>query len=129
MANRFGVDLAGAGVVLELLVDLFDVRLSESGKNVKRLMDIMVSALALVLLSPLLLLVSLAVKFTSEGPVIYKQERVGLKGKLFNIYKFRTMTDARDEKGALLTDDQRLPKFGQRLRSWQLKSCATRTCM
>ncbi len=105
-----------------LLVDLFDVRLSESGKNVKRLMDIMVSALALVLLSPLLLLVSLAVKFTSEGPVIYKQERVGLKGKLFNIYKFRTMENNSEGSVPQLSsaNDKRITNVGRILRKYRI---------
>ena len=105
-----------------LLVDLFDVRLSESGKNVKRLMDIMVSALAIVLLSPLLLLVSLLVKVTSEGPVIYKQERVGLKGKPFNIYKFRTMEHNSEGTVPQLSsvNDKRITKVGRVLRKYRI---------
>ncbi len=105
-----------------LLVDLFDVRLSESGKNVKRLMDITVSALAIVFLSPLLLLVSLLVKITSEGPVIYKQERVGLKGKLFNIYKFRTMEHNSEGNVPQLSsvNDKRITKVGRVLRKYRI---------
>jgi exopolysaccharide biosynthesis polyprenyl glycosylphosphotransferase len=105
-----------------LLVDLFDVRLSESGKNVKRLMDITVSAVAIVILSPLLLLVSLLVKITSEGPVIYKQERVGLKGKLFNIYKFRTMEHNSEGDVPQLSsvNDKRITKVGHVLRKYRI---------
>ena len=105
-----------------LLVGLFDVRLSESGKNVKRLMDITVSAVAIVILSPLLLLVSLLVKITSEGPVIYKQERVGLKGKLFNIYKFRTMEHNSEGDVPQLSsvNDKRITKVGHVLRKYRI---------
>ena len=105
-----------------LLVDLFDVRLSESGKNVKRLMDITVSAVAIVILYPLLLLVSSLVKITSEGPVIYKQERVGLKGKLFNIYKFRTMEHNSEGDVPQLSsvNDKRITKVGHVLRKYRI---------
>ena len=90
--------------------------------DIKRLMDITVSALALVILSPLLLLVSLMVKITSEGPVIYKQERVGLKGKLFNIYKFRTMEHNSEGNVPQLSsvNDKRITKVGRVLRKYRI---------
>lgn len=104
------------------LVDLFDVRLSECGKNIKRLMDIVVSSIALLLLSPLLLIVSILVKSTSEGPVIYKQERIGWKGKSFDIYKFRTMEHNSEGSVPQLSskDDKRITKIGHVLRKYRI---------
>jgi undecaprenyl phosphate N,N'-diacetylbacillosamine 1-phosphate transferase len=86
----------------------------------KRLMDIVLSLCAIVLLSPVMLMIALLVRVRLGSPVIFKQERPGLNEKLFTLYKFRTMTDERDENGQLLPDAQRLTKFGQWLRSTSL---------
>lgn len=86
----------------------------------KRLMDIVLSLCALVLLSPLMLVVALLVRIKLGSPVIFRQERPGLNEKIFTLYKFRTMTDERDENGRLLPDAQRLTKFGRWLRSTSL---------
>lgn len=86
----------------------------------KRPLDIAASSLAILLLSPVLGLTALAVKVKLGSPVIFSQERPGLDGKLFRIWKFRTMTDERDEKGALLPDELRLTPFGKMLRSTSL---------
>ena len=86
----------------------------------KRLIDTVLSLIALVILSPLLLITALAVKISSPGPVLFKQQRLGLHGKVFTIYKFRSMTDQRDENGELLPDEVRLTKFGRALRSTSL---------
>jgi len=89
-------------------------------KFVKRLLDILLSGLALLVLSPILLLVAVLVRVKLGSPVLFRQERAGLHGKPFKILKFRTMTDARDENGELLPDEDRLPPFGRRLRSTSL---------
>lgn len=83
----------------------------------KRLMDIILSLIALVLLSPIMLIVGLLVKIKLGSPIIFKQERPGLNEKIFTMYKFRTMTDERDGKGDLLANNIRLTKFGKVLRS------------
>lgn len=103
---------------------------------IKRLLDILLSGIALIILSPLFLTVAILVRVKLGSPVIFKQERPGYKGKLFKMYKFRTMLDpqTRDgrkltdkerldcvEKGIdILTDEERLPKFGRILRATSL---------
>ncbi|MBO0461272.1 sugar transferase [Enterococcus sp. DIV1298c] len=86
----------------------------------KRTLDICLSAIALILLSPVLLFVALLVKFKLGSPVIFKQERPGKDEVIFSMYKFRTMTDEKDESGNYLPDDVRLTKFGQLLRATSL---------
>jgi undecaprenyl phosphate N,N'-diacetylbacillosamine 1-phosphate transferase len=86
----------------------------------KRPMDFILSLCAIIVLSPILLTVALLVRIKLGSPVIFKQQRPGLNEKIFNIYKFRTMTDERDEKGELLPDSERLTKFGRMLRSTSL---------
>lgn len=89
-------------------------------KYIKRPLDFILSLCAIIVLSPVLLLVAILVKIKLGSPVIFKQERPGLNGKIFNIYKFRTMTDKKDENGNLLPDEKRLTKFGRILRSTSL---------
>lgn len=89
-------------------------------KFIKRPMDIALSLLAIVLLSPVLLIVALLVRVKLGSPVIFKQKRPGLNEKIFILYKFRTMTDERDKFGELLPDEIRLTKFGKFLRSTSL---------
>ena len=89
-------------------------------KYFKRPLDIICSLLALIILSPVLLITALLVRIKLGSPVIFKQERPGLNEKIFTLYKFRTMTDKRDEEGNLLPDEQRLTKFGKHLRSTSL---------
>lgn len=86
----------------------------------KRLIDFILSLIALIVLSPILLIVAILVRTKLGSPVIFKQERPGLNEKIFTLYKFRTMTDAKDEQGNLLSDDIRLTKFGKLLRSTSL---------
>ncbi|WP_300080055.1 sugar transferase [uncultured Thomasclavelia sp.] len=86
----------------------------------KRLIDFILSLIAIIVLSPILLIVALLVRTRLGSPVIFKQERPGLNEKIFTLYKFRTMTDAKDEQGNLLSDDIRLTKFGKLLRSTSL---------
>ncbi len=87
---------------------------------VKRLIDIVVSSLSLVLLGPVLLILAMIIHMKFGSPVLFRQGRPGLGGKGFFIYKFRTMTDARDDDGKLLPDAERLPAFGRFLRSASL---------
>jgi lipopolysaccharide/colanic/teichoic acid biosynthesis glycosyltransferase len=86
----------------------------------KRSSDMILSALGLLVLSPLLLLVALLVRGKLGSPAVFAQVRPGLHGRLFTLYKFRTMTDERDERGNLLPDEVRLTSFGQFLRSTSL---------
>ncbi|MFJ8266836.1 sugar transferase [Peribacillus asahii] len=87
---------------------------------VKRPMDFLLSLIAIIFLSPVLLVVALLVKTKLGSPVLFKQKRPGLNEKIFMMYKFRTMTDERDENGELLPDSVRLTKFGRLLRSTSL---------
>lgn len=89
-------------------------------KFVKRFFDIIISFTALVILSPVLLIVALLVKIKLGSPVIFHQQRPGYHEKIFGLCKFRTMTDERDENGELLPDAVRLTKFGKLLRTTSL---------
>lgn len=89
-------------------------------KYIKRPMDFILSLLAIIILSPLLLIIAILVRVKLGKPVLFRQERPGLNEKIFTIYKFRTMTDQRDENGNLLPDNIRLTKFGKFLRSTSL---------
>lgn len=89
-------------------------------KYIKRILDVAISAAGLLLLSPVLIITALLVRVKLGSPVIFNQERPGLNGKIFKMYKFRTMTDERDNEGKLLPDEQRLTHFGKILRSTSL---------
>ena len=86
----------------------------------KRALDIVISALALLLLSPVFGIVALLVRIKLGAPVLFTQQRPGKDERIFRIFKFRTMTDARDGEGQLLPDSERLTKFGKLLRSTSL---------
>lgn len=86
----------------------------------KRLFDFVVASLLIVITSPLMLVVALLVAIKLGRPVLFKQQRPGYKAKPFYIYKFRTMTNERDESGKLLPDAVRLTPFGQFLRKYSL---------
>ncbi len=92
-------------------------RIGHYRKYCKRPMDIILSFCALVVLSPLLLIVAILVRIKLGSPILFKQKRPGLNEKIFTIYKFRTMTNERDASGELLPDSVRLTKFGKILRS------------
>ena len=103
---------------------------------IKRIFDVILSGLALILLSPVLLVVAILVRIKLGTPIIFKQERPGYKGKLFQMYKFRTMLDPQTRDGRkltdkerlecvdkgidILTDEERLPKIGRVLRATSL---------
>ncbi|MFJ7847249.1 sugar transferase [Peribacillus sp. NPDC097206] len=86
----------------------------------KRSMDFILSLMAIVVLSPFLLIIALLVRVKLGSPVLFKQKRPGLHEKIFTMYKFRTMTDERDGNGNLLPDHVRLTRFGKLLRSTSL---------
>ena len=89
-------------------------------KYIKRLLDIILSGGALLVLWPVLLITAILVRTKLGSPVIFCQERPGKDEKIFKLYKFRSMTDQRDENGNLLSDEVRLTKFGKLLRSTSL---------
>lgn len=86
----------------------------------KRFLDLVLSSIAIILLSPLLAAVAVLVRFKLGSPVLFHQERPGLDEKIFTLCKFRTMTDERDEQGNLLPDSARLTPFGKLLRATSL---------
>lgn len=89
-------------------------------KFIKRFLDLILSLMALIILMPLMLIIYILVRVKLGKPAIFKQERPGKDEKIFTLYKFRTMTDEKDENGNLLPDEQRLTKFGKILRSTSL---------
>lgn len=89
-------------------------------KYIKRILDIICSLIVIILFGWLFIIVAFLVRFKLGSPIIFKQPRPGKNGEIFNLYKFRTMTDDRDEKGELLPDAQRLTPFGRWLRSTSL---------
>ena len=89
-------------------------------RYIKRILDVLLSGCALLVLSPVLLVVAVLVRTKLGSPVIFCQERPGKNEKIFKMYKFRSMTDARDENGELLPDEVRLTRFGKALRSTSL---------
>ena len=89
-------------------------------RYIKRILDVLLSGCALIVLSPVLLIVAVLVRTRLGSPVIFCQPRPGKDEKIFYMYKFRSMTDARDENGELLPDEVRLTRFGRTLRSTSL---------
>lgn len=86
----------------------------------KRILDIVMSATALLLFSPLLLILAILVRIKLGSPILYSQARPGMNNRIFTIFKFRSMTDEKDEQGNLLPDAKRLPAFGRLLRASSL---------
>lgn len=89
-------------------------------KYIKRPQDFLCALLACIVLSPIMLVIAILVKIKIGSPVLFVQERPGLHGEIFKLYKFRTMTNERDENDELLPDEQRLTSFGKLLRSTSL---------
>ena len=89
-------------------------------KYIKRLLDIVISLCGIIVLSPAYLILALLVRTKLGSPVIFRQDRPGKNEKIFHLYKFRSMTDERDENGNLLSDEIRLTSFGKKLRSTSL---------
>jgi lipopolysaccharide/colanic/teichoic acid biosynthesis glycosyltransferase len=91
-------------------------------QNVKRLIDVIIAAGGMILLSPLILFTALKVRLSSTGTIFYSQERIGFKGRPFNIYKFRSMYMDAEKEGPLLSspDDKRITTWGKVMRRWRL---------
>ena len=114
---------AGVAFVLEIPVAQKTKNKKYKGvyeKFVKRPMDCFLATLCLLIFSPLMLILAILVRIFLGSPVLFEQDRPGKDGKLFKLYKFRTMTDKRDENGQLLTDEKRLTTFGKMLRASSL---------
>lgn len=89
-------------------------------KYIKRLLDIILSLIAIIVLSPVYLIVAIVVRIQMGSPVLFSQDRIGKDEKVFKLYKFRSMTNEKDENGELLPEKDRLTKFGIALRSTSL---------
>ena len=89
-------------------------------KYIKRLLDIILSLIAIIVLSPVYLIVAIVVRIQMGSPVLFSQDRIGKDEKVFKLYKFRSMTNETDENGKLLPEEKRLTKFGLTLRSTSL---------
>lgn len=89
-------------------------------KYIKRILDLLLSLMALIVLMPLMIIIGILVRINLGSPIIFKQKRPGKNEKIFTLYKFRTMTDKRNIDGNLLPDEYRLTKFGKFLRSTSL---------
>ena len=96
---------------------------------VKRLLDIVLSGMALICLSPLLIIISIFELFYHGKPILFAQERPGLHGKVFKVYKFRSMNNATDENGELLPGEQRVTKFGKLIRRLSLDELPELFCI
>ena len=98
-------------------------------KYIKRPQDFLCALLACIVLSPVLLVVAILVRVKLGTPVMFSQERPGLNGEIFKLYKFRTMTSETDENGNLLPDEQRLTAFGKKLRATSLDELPELGCI
>lgn len=104
------------------LVDMSNCAISEGGKNMKRVFDVLISSIALIVLSPLFVVLAILIKRDSSGPVFYQQERIGYRHRPFKIYKFRTMKSDAESGTPLLSEenDQRVTHIGRVLRKYRL---------
>lgn len=109
-------------VLSPLLTNINTALLSEWQQNIKRVIDIIIALLGLILLSPVLLYCAIRVKLSSKGPIIYLQDRIGYKGSIFTIYKFRSMYNNAEESGPALSSDNdlRITPWGKTMRKWRL---------
>ena len=98
-------------------------------RYVKRLFDIVLSLCAIILLSPVYLILCLLVRIKLGSPVLFHQDRPGRNGKIFHMYKFRSMTDERDDNGELKPDEERLTSFGKKLRATSLDELPELFCI
>lgn len=94
--------------------------MQHSYDKVKRLLDLLAAAVGLVVLSPVMMLTAIGIRLSIGRPVLFRQMRPGMRGKPFEMFKFRTMTDARDSAGVLLPDAERLTRVGRALRASSL---------
>ena len=121
--NKMQTPVTISDIYGEPLVNISRSSMSDSGKNIKRAIDVLVSIIALILLTPLYIIVALIIKLTSPGPIFYKQERIGLHNKPFHIIKFRSMVQNAESTGKpqLTTDnDPRITPFGRFMRKYRI---------
>lgn len=109
-------------ILAPVLTDLHTDLMPQWQKNIKRVIDVMVALLSSIVLLPLLVYVAIRVKLSSKGPIIFKQERIGYKGKPFTIYKFRSMYEDAEVNGPALSSkkDPRITPWGRTMRKWRL---------
>ena len=98
-------------------------------KFIKRLLDIIFSLIAIIVLSPIYIIISILVLIFMGYPILFKQPRPGKNEKIFNMYKFRSMSNKKDKNGKLLPDEQRLSKFGSFLRKTSLDELPELFCI
>ncbi|HEX8460821.1 MAG TPA: sugar transferase [Segetibacter sp.] len=105
-----------------MLIDINTSLIAEWQQNIKRLIDVVTAIIALLLLSPLLLLIIIQTRISSPGPIFFLQERIGYKGRPFTIYKFRSMFENAEENGPALSSDhdKRITQWGRFMRKWRL---------
>ncbi|MBL7763934.1 MAG: sugar transferase [Chitinophagaceae bacterium] len=105
-----------------VLIDVKTDLMPEWQLNIKRLIDVTVASLGLILISPLMLYVIIRILFSSKGPIFYSQERIGYKGNPFRMYKFRSMIPGAEENGPMLSSDNdpRITGWGKIMRKWRL---------
>jgi exopolysaccharide biosynthesis polyprenyl glycosylphosphotransferase len=105
-----------------VLSDIQTGLIPEWQQNIKRLIDVLISIISFILLSPLLIYAALRVKFSSPGPVIYSQERIGYKGRKFKIHKLRSMINDAEKSGPALSsaNDERITSWGKVMRKWRI---------
>ena len=104
------------------LIDLHSGLMASWQQNIKRLTDLIIASLSMILLFPLMLYTALKVKLSSKGNIFYSQERIGYKGNSFRIYKFRSMTTDAEKNGPQLSNDndERITMWGRTMRKWRL---------
>jgi exopolysaccharide biosynthesis polyprenyl glycosylphosphotransferase len=104
------------------LIDLQTGLMPEWQQNIKRLVDVSVALVSLIILSPLMIYAALRVKFSSKGSIFFSQERIGYKGKPFMMYKFRSMINDAEKDGPALSseNDPRITKWGRAMRKWRI---------
>jgi polysaccharide biosynthesis protein PslA len=111
-----------ANVLGAILSDIYTSPMPEWQQNIKRVMDIACSVTGLVFLSPLMIFAAIRTRLSSPGPIFYQQERIGFKGKRFQIYKFRSMIRDAEKDGPSLSSDQdpRITTWGKTMRKWRI---------
>ena len=111
-----------SNVLAPALIDINTAPMPQWQQNIKRLLDVLFSILGLALLSPFLVYIAIRVKHSSPGGIIYRQQRIGRKGKPFTIYKFRSMFLNAEAEGPRLSsrDDSRITPWGKVMRKWRL---------
>jgi exopolysaccharide biosynthesis polyprenyl glycosylphosphotransferase len=104
------------------LIDLHTGLMQQWQQNIKRLLDVMIGSLGLIILSPLMIYAAIRVRLSSKGPLIYSQERIGYKGIPFRLYKFRSMLPDAEKNGPALSsaNDPRITKWGRTMRKWRI---------